>query len=279
MNFGQDTLQPLQCNNTESIKRADNLYEPRTAEKCSSKRIFTHSKSETDVPEASTLSRPPFDLAPNTLVRNNSSTKPPIFTKILPATTDFPNSTILQKKHLRKRKPRKKPEQSSWELHYRYLSKFILPYHYTHRCDSTFRHLWQMSCRDQRNKYIRDPIRCRSQHARLAFISSQRKRVARETHERRRQQTLQKRRRQRLYKLAYLRFKKYRIETFKRMGRLSKAYRLGWSAFREWLAWKGAIQMSEPRWRRRRRKKWVVDEIELASERRLFEMYRYPGKI
>ena len=176
----------------------------------------------------------------------------------------------------RKRKPRKKPEQSHWQLHYRYLTRFLAPHHYTNRSDPRHWHLWQIISRDQSNKYIRDPNRSRSRHARLQFIFAQRKRLAREKHERRVQWAIIKRKRERLYRLAYLRFKKGRIEMLVRLGRLRKAYRLGWSAFKEWLAWRGIITWSRRRWcgtrSKRRRRRLCTEEVQLHEERRLFEM-------
>ena len=174
-----------------------------------------------------------------------------------------------------KRKRRKKPEQSHWQLHYRYLTQFLAPHHYTNRSDPRHWHLWQIISRDQNNKYIRDPNRSRSRHARLQFIFAQRKRLAREKHERRMQWAIIKRRRERLYRLAYLRFKKGRIEMLVRLGRLRKAYRLGWSAFKEWLAWRGIITWSRRRWcgtRSRRKRRLISEEGQLHEERRVFEM-------
>jgi hypothetical protein len=181
---------------------------------------------------------------------------------------------------LQKRKPRKKPVQSPWELHYRYLNKLVMPYHYTHRCHPSYRDLWQIHSRQLRNKYTRDPIRSRSQHARLAFIASQKKAIARDRHEQRRKLAIQRRARQRLYRLAYLRFKKERIELFSKLRRLRKAYRLGWTAFREWLAWKGIMRINKRRWngKRRRRNTSVADEIGLEAEHKVVEMFRSPGK-
>lgn len=178
----------------------------------------------------------------------------------------------------RKRKPRKKPVQSPWELHYRYLTKLILPYHFIHRCDPSYHSLWQHLSRQKDHRYVRDRLRCRSQNVRLAFIAVRRKQLAREKHEVHRQRKLRQRIRQRLYRMAYLRFKKGRIELFQRLRRLRIVYRLGWTACREWLAWRGIIQPSNlPRRRKRRVHRGTDEEINLEAERRIMELFRYPG--
>jgi hypothetical protein len=79
---------------------------------------------------------------------------------------------------------------------------------------------------------------------------------------------------QRLYKVAYLKFKRARFGMFEGWGVLRGVYGLGWTAYREWVAWKRVVGRGEGRRRRRRerRRGLVLDGIQAKAERRIFEM-------
>jgi hypothetical protein len=90
---------------------------------------------------------------------------------------------------------------------------------------------------------------------------------------------VQDRREQRLYKIAYLKFKKARFQMFEEWDVLSEVYGLGWTAHREWIAWKRLVGKGEGRrrWRRRgRRRGLLLDGVQANAERRNFEMGNGP---
>ena len=63
---------------------------------------------------------------------------------------------------------------------------------------------------------------------------------------------------------------------FERFGVLGSVYRMGWTAQREWVAWKRLGRAGERRdWRagrRRVRERLVLDEVQAEAERRIFEI-------
>jgi hypothetical protein len=95
----------------------------------------------------------------------------------------------------------------------------------------------------------------------------------------------QKKRKQRLYKLAYLQFKQGRVELLKVLGKLGKAYRMGWTANREWQWWKQTLHCERLARRRvglkKRRRKgrngdYILDNLQRHAERGIFDMYSLP---
>jgi hypothetical protein len=79
-----------------------------------------------------------------------------------------------------------------------------------------------------------------------------------------------------LFKVAYLQFKRARFRMFEGWGVLRGVYGLGWTAYREWVAWKRVVVRREGwggRGRgRRRRGRLVLDGVQANAERRIFEM-------
>jgi hypothetical protein len=77
--------------------------------------------------------------------------------------------------------------------------------------------------------------------------------------------------------LAYLRFKKGRVELLKLIGKLGKAYKMGWTANREWQAWKRLLYVEGRRrqWTRRKRRvrNYAMDDLQRRAERRMLDMY------
>lgn len=172
----------------------------------------------------------------------------------------------------KRRKPRRKKgiELSSWHLHYRYLTRRIHPIDILHRNDKHYRKLWLIISRE--THFQRDPVLLSLLRRRLAYISLERKRIARERHLAQVKLSIKRKRQMRLFKVAYLRFKKGRIEWLSRLNLLKKAYAMGWTAAREWNRWKQLLPRKIPRRKRKRRDmNLILDEIQLKAEMKMFE--------
>ena len=192
----------------------------------------------------------------------------------------IPSTPPRSKKH-RKRKPR--AQLSFWEYHYKQLKSLVTPFHEYHRNDITFRKIWLTDySRNQKYQFKSNPHRLRLQHRRWAFIFAQRKRLARQKHIARQKWHLQRKRNERLYRLAYVRFKKGRVELWRVWGKLEKAYRLGWTADREWRAWKRLLHVRnanrKPKQRWKRRTNYVLDDLQRSAERRMFDAFSRDSK-
>lgn len=169
------------------------------------------------------------------------------------------------------------PESVLWKIHYQGLLKRVTPLHCHHRDDDSYRIRWQTQyAQNQKHQYVRDPLYCRSQNCRRAFIRAQKSRAAKEKHEAKRRCALQRKQRRRLYRLVYLQFKKGRVEWLTEMGKLRKAYAMGWTAHREWRYWRMLLKDTRNRMRRRKRRKRIqtldFDWIQQHAEGRIYEM-------
>jgi hypothetical protein len=178
-----------------------------------------------------------------------------------------------QRKSPRRKKRRISRRASPWDLHFKYLSKHLSPLHFRHRDDTFYRDLWLFQSQGQNHQFRRDPQRKHVRGLRLAFIFAQRKELARKRHNDMVKWGIERKARSKMYKLAYLEFKFEKIGFLWRMGKLRAAYRDGWSAAKEWKKWKESRQFPGKRVRRRR-KRYVVDRVQVVAERRIFE---YPG--
>lgn len=177
-----------------------------------------------------------------------------------------------------KRKRRETPRLSCWEYNYKRLNSLITPVDEHHRNHHIYRTIW-LNFYSRNQKYqFRTPVRRRFlQHHRWKYIFSLRKKLSQQTHVAKKKWQIQRKRNQRLYKLAYLQFKKGRVELLKVIGKLGKAYKMGWTADREWQGWKRLLYKERRRrkWTCRKRKvrNYAIDDIQRRAERRMLDMY------
>lgn len=209
-------------------------------------------------------------------------------------TQPFPDQTIStsqpqilhpqtsQTKRKVKRKDREKPLLPTWEYHYKRLFTQITPIDEIHRDHPIYRKIWETSySRNQKYQFRTPKSRLTSQHNRLAYIFRLRKQLSHESHISRTKSILQRKMNERLYKLAYLQFKMRRLELLKKMGKLRRAYKMGWTADREWQSWKrvaaaAVAQQGGMRkwvWKKKRRRGLAFDEGQRRAERRFFDMF------
>jgi len=187
--------------------------------------------------------------------------------------TSSPPSTAPSKK----RKPRLNrnfSRRNPWELHYHYLNQRLPPFVIPDRDDPYLHSLWLQHC--SKHRYCRRRRSRLLQNLRLAFISAQRVRLARENHSKIVMRSIERSRKYKSYQLAYLKFKRERIELLTRLGKIEKTYKMGWTPFKEWKAWRQVwLSLREregKKYRRRRSKKrLVMDEAQHRAERRIFE--------
>jgi len=65
------------------------------------------------------------------------------------------------------------------------------------------------------------------------------------------------------------------VELLQILGKLGKAYRLGWTADREWRAWKRLLKVNKRKKRKRRKRtNYVLDDAQRLAERRMFDAFR-----
>ena len=177
------------------------------------------------------------------------------------------------------RKPRKpRPRETLWASQYRYLTKHtsLHPHQPLHRNDTNLHTLWQTHYSTNPLYAYSSRTRLRAQRRRQKFILAQQRVVARSAHCTGAKLARRKRRWERLYRVAYLEFKRARFGMFERFGVLGSVYRMGWTAQREWVAWKrlgrGGGRRDWRAGRRRVRERLVLDEVQAEAERRIFEI-------
>ena len=168
-----------------------------------------------------------------------------------------------------------RPELSFWEHHYKQLVSLVTPFHEYHKNDPAYRTIWLTQyARNQKYQFKSNPRRRRLQNLRWAFIFAQRKHLAQQKHLARKRWRIRRKQNERLYRLAYLRFKKGRVELLQKLGKLKKAYRLGWSADKEWRAWKRLLKVKKQKSKWRKRTNYVLDDVQRLAERRIFDVFR-----
>jgi len=186
------------------------------------------------------------------------------------------SSSTPSPKSSKKRRPRRNrnfSRRNTWELHYHYLTQRLPTHTIPDRNDPHLHSLWLESSNN--HPYTRDRRCRRLQNLRLAFISEQRVRLSREKHVRKVLWARERLRRRRLYQFAYLKFKRERINVLSEAGKLNRAYQAGWSPFREWKAWRRIrlfLRQKEGMkfWRRRDKRRLVLDKIQQEAERNVF---------
>ena len=235
--------------------------------------------NNTPMPVISSLSHSPPTSIPLPILKkfpsDRQSSQDTMLTHTSSSQSPDPDSANILPRSKRRRKRKHRPERSFWEFHYKKLTSLITPFHEYHRNHPTYRTIWLTQySRNQKYQFTSNPQRRRLQHLRLAFIFAQRKRLAQQKHIARKKWKIQRKQNERLYRLAYLRFKKGRVELLQVLGKLRKAYRLGWTADREWRAWKRLLKVNKRKRKRRKRTNYVLDDVQGLAERRIFDAFR-----
>jgi hypothetical protein len=186
-----------------------------------------------------------------------------------------PDSPCILPQSKKRWEEKRRTELSFWEHHYNQLTSLVTPFHEYHRNDPTHRTIWlNQYARNQKYQFKSNPRRRRLQNLRWAFIFAQRKYLAQQKHLARKRRRIRRKQNERLYRLAYLRFKKGRIELLQKLGKLKKAYRLGWSADKEWRAWKRVLKVNKQKRKWRKRTNYALDDVQRLAERRMFDAFR-----
>ena len=242
---------------------------PQIPSPCDDPRIPVTSSSSNSLPTPVPL--PAFKKLPSERQSPQDKTLTPTSSSQAPD-PDSPR-TLPRSKKRRKRKP--STPLPFWDYHYKQLTSLITPFHEYHRNHPTYRTIWLTQySRNQKYQFTSNPHRRRLQNRRWAFIFAQRKRLAQQKHLARKKWHLQRKRNERLYRLAYLRFKKGRVELLQILGKLGKAYRMGWTADREWRAWKRLLKVNKRKRKRRKRTNYVLDDAQRLAERRMFDAFQ-----
>ena len=267
---GHDQPNPFDSSmlNETSTPPAQSAISPRIESPFNDPRRHAIEFSSHSPPTAVPL--PIFEKLPSD---RQSQDKTPTYTQ--PSQPPDPDSAITLARTKRFRKRKRRSERSFWEYHYKQLTSLIAPFHEYHRNDLTFRTIWLTQyARNQKYQFKSNPHRRRLQHRRWAFIFAQRKRLSQQKHLARMKWYIQRKHNERSYRLAYLQFKKGRVELLQNLGKLGKAYRLGWTADREWRAWKRLLKVNKPKKRRRKRTNYVLDDVQRLAERRIFDAFQ-----